>query len=500
MRLTLEITDGQERGRRLWLRGGQSTSVGRTEKAEFVVVDGQMSSLHFSLTSQADQFLIRDCDSSNGTFVNGTKVTQVALCDGDSIRAGQTAFSVHVEARGSLAATSLPPAAQLEPSRTAPAAQVAQGRDTALPMPRKTASPQPPMPEQNESPPSEPDEGVLVSHNKTPFPMGMLLWQDEHGRAQLTVLVKITLRFGQNKVAVAENQLPVFEADEPYADEPASSLKFESDLVPFKPRADIVLVGQAHSPQSRPVKELDVRLRVGEKQQRIRVIGNRKWWFPTAFALVPKITEPEPFVTMPLVYERAFGGIDPAAALYCHENLAGTGFVGKLCKESLHDTALPNLEDPSNLVHAWNSRPKPVGFGFYGRGWKPRLGYAGTYDEKYRKERAPLPPLDFSHLIHNGAHPDWQVEGYLRGDEQVELENLSPEGTIQFQLPGLRPRIELVRRKSTLSSRVRREEARAALDTLVLIPDQKLLYGVFRAVCPLASLEDPDITQITITM
>jgi hypothetical protein len=488
MRLTLEIADGQERGRRLWLRAGQSTSVGRTEQAEFVVADGQMSALHFSLRFHADHFRICDRESSNGTFVNGIQITEAVLRPGDTIRAGQTTFSVQLEGADSLQGTNIGPAraAQLA---TQPVAQ-----------PKSVAAPQ--MPPREDADEAEPDEGTLVPRNKTPFSIGTLLWEGEGGRPQLTVLVKMTLSFGSGPVAaLAEEQLPVFEADEPYADHPASTLRFESDLVPFKPRADIVLVGQAHAPQGRPVKELDVRLRVGERQQRIRVIGNRKWWFPTAFALVPKITEPEPFVQMPLVYERSFGGIDAAAALYCHENLAGTGFVGKLAKDSLHDKPLPNLEDPTNLIHAWNSRPRPVGFGFYGRGWKPRLGYAGTYDEKYRRERAPLPPLDFSYLIYNGAHPDWQVEGYLRGDEVVELENLTPEGNIQFQLPGVRPRILLVRRPSSGATRIpRNEEARGVLDTLVLLPERKLLYGIFRAVCPLSSLDDPDIIQITITM
>lgn len=483
-RLTLEIAAGQEHGRRLWLRPGQSTSVGRTERAEFVVPDGQMSALHFSLFFQSDHFRIRDRESSNGTFVNGTKVTEAILGHGDSIRAGQTTFSVQLEGAESLRATDIGPARTIRPLPPPPASRL------------KTAAVSPPPPETVAE--AEPDEGVLVSDNKTPFPVGTLLWEDDRGRPQLTILVKATLCMNPGKVTVADEQLPVFPADEPNADHPNSSLRFESDLVPFKPRADIVLVGQAHVPRGRSVKELDVRLRVGERQQMIRVFGNRKWWFPTAFALVPKITEPEPFVTMPLVYERAFGGIDAAAALYCHENLVGTGFVGKLCKESLHDKALPNLEDPGNLIHSWNTRPKPVGFGFYGRGWKPRLGYAGTYDEKYRKERAPLPPLDFSYLIYNGAHPDLQFEGYLRGDEMVELENLSSEGNIQFQLPGIRPRIGLVRHNT--GSSARREEARMALDTLVLLPDQKSLYAVFRAVCPLSSLEEPDITQINITM
>ncbi|NIQ17520.1 MAG: DUF2169 domain-containing protein, partial [Candidatus Aenigmarchaeota archaeon] len=59
-------------------------------------------------------------------------------------------------------------------------------------------------------------------------------------------------------------------------------------------------------------------------------------------------------------------------------------------------------------------------------------------DEKWRKERSPDPPEDFSYDYYNGAHPDLQVEGYLAGDEDVELNNLTADGNVLFKLSGLR--------------------------------------------------------------
>ena len=220
---------------------------------------------------------------------------------------------------------------------------------------------------------------------------------------------------------------------------------------------------------------------------------------------------------MDLIYDRAFGGIDGAAAQYCKENLTGKGFIGKKSKKSIHQKPLPNLEDPSHLIHSWRSRPKPVGFGFYERGWMPRIRYAGTYDERYRKERAPAPPLDFSYAFYNGAHPDLQIEGYLRGNEEVELRNVSPEPILRFRLSGVQPKITVakwtispeawVEQHATEDRAVTVEDVPTVeesipmvLDTLVLIPDEGIFYQVFRGVCSLADMNTPEIARITITM
>ncbi|MDR6297233.1 hypothetical protein QE407_002587 [Pantoea dispersa] len=44
-------------------------------------------------------------------------------------------------------------------------------------------------------------------------------------------------------------------------------------------------------------------------------------------------------------------------------------------------------------------------FGFYGRGWKPRIGFAGTYDEAWKQQRHPFLPQDFRFDYWCGAHP-----------------------------------------------------------------------------------------------
>jgi hypothetical protein len=255
-------------------------------------------------------------------------------------------------------------------------------------------------------------------------------------------------------------------------------------------------------------------LRVGSLRYGVAVIGDRTW--QTQLIEAPTISQAMPFLTMDLSYERAYGGIDDVAGMYCEENHVGTGFIGKRKIDRVEGLRLPNLEDPRNLIHSWKSRPRPVGFGFYGRGWAPRLRYAGTYDDAYMKNRHPLPPADFSYRFFNGAHPDLQVDGYLRGDEEVELLNVCPgEPHVRFRLPGIVPKVTVSR--WTVSPEQWVEENLAAdgslpaelplvdevlkpvLDTLVFVPDEGVFYGVFRAVCGLASLDSLEIGRITVT-
>jgi hypothetical protein len=285
-------------------------------------------------------------------------------------------------------------------------------------------------------------------------------------------------------------------------------------MVPFKPRADVVLVGRAYAPGGKPVTEMAAGLRVGSLRYGVAVIGDRTW--QTQLIEAPTISQAMPFLTMDLSYERAYGGIDDVAGMYCEENHVGTGFIGKRKIDRVEGLRLPNLEDPRNLIHSWKSRPRPVGFGFYGRGWAPRLRYAGTYDDAYMKNRHPLPPADFSYRFFNGAHPDLQVDGYLRGDEEVELLNVCPgEPHVRFRLPGIVPKVTVSR--WTVSPEQWVEENLAAdgslpaelplvdevlkpvLDTLVFVPDEGVFYGVFRAVCGLASLDSLEIGRITVT-
>lgn len=353
--------------------------------------------------------------------------------------------------------------------------------------------------------------------NETSFNAATMLWEDLEGNAKLSIIVKATFSITNKGPLISNEQLPIFTTDHHHGDDPLSSVRFETDMVPFKPRADVILVGRAYAPGGLPITRVDVALRIGRVQRVIRVFGDRVWSFSHNSGALPTFSDPKPFVTMDLVYERAFGGINETAAQYCKENPVGRGFIGRKAVDSIDGKLLPNLEDPHNFIYSMESQPKPVGFGFYGRGWVPRLRYAGTYDEKYQRERAPALPLDFSYEIFNGAHPGLQIKGHLRGDEEVELINLSPEPILKFRLPGIRPLIHISRwtedplewlEQSSGGEQVVTIEQvptteqliEAVLDTLVLVPDEDIFYEVFRGVVPLASLETLDVASVNVAI
>ncbi|MBV6430180.1 MAG: hypothetical protein IANPNBLG_00284 [Bryobacteraceae bacterium] len=98
MRVVLEILDGPLLGRIVELNPGQSVSVGRTAKSQLMLPhDSFLSGLHFQIECTETGATVKDCNSSNGTWVNGNKILNHALANGDQLAAGQTRFKIHLE-------------------------------------------------------------------------------------------------------------------------------------------------------------------------------------------------------------------------------------------------------------------------------------------------------------------------------------------------------------------------------------------------------------------
>lgn len=98
MQLHLEKLSGPATAPRIWLRSGQSATVGRTEAADYSVPgDERLSGRHFAVDCRAADGRIRDLHSRNGTYVNGQRVREAILHHGDVVLAGTTEFSVTME-------------------------------------------------------------------------------------------------------------------------------------------------------------------------------------------------------------------------------------------------------------------------------------------------------------------------------------------------------------------------------------------------------------------
>lgn len=267
--------------------------------------------------------------------------------------------------------------------------------------------------------------------NRTPFAAERGWVRDRNGAEVWLVAVKCTFDIKPDgTTTVSEEQPPVLRIPEHHGEPGKSSLKYEADLILTKKTTDIVVVGSAHAPGGRPVTSMDVGFSVGPVQKVLRVSGDRRW-------KGAGISMPEPFVQMPLVYERAFGGVDGKSANPDRDwewrNPVGTGYV--VSRDNATGVALPNVEYPSELVAAATSRPRPAGFGPIACHWQPRVGFAGTYDDAWMKERQPLLPNDFDDRFFQCVPQDQQAPNFLRGGEPVSLSGLTPDGPLRFSLP-----------------------------------------------------------------
>lgn len=310
----------------------------------------------------------------------------------------------------------------------------------------------------------------------------------------LTVVIKGTfaLRDAVGGARPLADQLPILQTDQPYdLEKPEGLVRFEHDLAPFKPRADVVLVGHAYPLGGRPASACDVEIAVGRTRKVLRVVGDRRWSCPAPSA-TPQPVGPLPFEAMPLTYDRAFGGSDVHTQVTSLINPGGRGLIGAKTVASIHGTYLPNIEDPACMIERWDSHPLPVGCGFFPRGNEPRCRHLGTYDERWQATRAPLPPDDFRFDFFNAAHPDLQVQNYLIGNERVRLAHVVPGGRrLEFSLPCIRPLVSLTGNEAAFAGERQRtrRQLTVRLDTLVFVPDQQLFYVLWRAVFPLARPE-----------
>jgi pSer/pThr/pTyr-binding forkhead associated (FHA) protein len=79
------------------LSPGQNMTVGRTSESQLKVsCDKKVSREHFSIECCDDHAVVRDLNSTNGTFVNGMRINEMKVYDGDQITAGTTIFTVRL--------------------------------------------------------------------------------------------------------------------------------------------------------------------------------------------------------------------------------------------------------------------------------------------------------------------------------------------------------------------------------------------------------------------
>src|SRR5262245_52249021 len=97
MQVNLKVVAGPYQGRIFSFTQHDSFLIGRSPDAHLYLPDDRFFSLnHFFLEINPPHSIIRDLGSTKGTFVNGQRIRESFLKNGDQIRGGETILIVEV--------------------------------------------------------------------------------------------------------------------------------------------------------------------------------------------------------------------------------------------------------------------------------------------------------------------------------------------------------------------------------------------------------------------
>lgn len=356
----------------------------------------------------------------------------------------------------------------------------------------------------------------------------------EAGRRVITTLIKRTYALPVDGVpSPLPESLPLVREPVIFVDGIGELLVQATDCWPYKLGTDVVVHGSVHAPNAAPTTEMVASVGIGARTHRVTVIGDRRveprpgggWRF----------SSPEPFTTLPLTFERAYGGLDASLpwpdsasldaipdevpfAEFCDRvrsliprvyprNPVGRGYAVFETSARVDGMLLPNFEDPERLLHPdrlfarrpedWWKMPLAQGFGWVHPNWYPRCLYFGILPEypapdetaaveevargqlpagqSRRAEEAELEQL-FDPRMANGAAPG-MMWPRLTGGEVATLTGFAPEVSVRCVLPG-GPQVEIRYRGEQLA-------AELSLHTVYFEPDERrvsLTWGATVAV------------------
>jgi hypothetical protein len=302
--------------------------------------------------------------------------------------------------------------------------------------------------------------------NQSKVAAGWTMGFERDGRELIVVAIKATFVMPKDgrEPELAEDQAKLIEADEFLGEPGLSAPRYETDYAHRKPFCDVLINGSAYAPDGKATRQVGVGVRVGSMVKTFAVTGNRVW---RGGMVGVSASTPEPFESMPISYNNAFGGVDerkgdPSSIKTYLQNPIGRGYSHY--KKDLDGKPLPNTEEIGKPIEDPNGRYRPMSFGPIGRNWQPRVHFAGTYDQKWLDHRAPFWPDDFDDRYFQAAPPDQQIP-YPTGGEDVVLKNLTTDGHVHFKLPTLMMPVLII------SHRGPPQEIEAMIDTMIIEPD-----------------------------
>jgi len=318
--------------------------------------------------------------------------------------------------------------------------------------------------------------------NETNVEAGWTLGFEPDGRELLVVAIKATFNIPKNgdEPELAEEQVPLTEADE-FTGEPGySATLYETDYAHRKPYCDVLLNGSAYAPGGKPTEQVTVGIQVGKINKSFNVVGDR-FWDRILFKATP--TLPVKFVRKKISYDIAYGGTDkdkkyPEKIITYPENPIGVGYYPVSNGKNLVGKPLPNTEEIGKPIKSKNGKYLPMSFGPMGRNFASRVAYAGTYNQKWLDNVAPFWPDDFDYRYFQASLSDQQIP-YPKGGEPVVLKNLSPLEIMGFRLPRMSMPILITPYRSE------DQQLNPVIDTVLIEPDHSRFTLTWRAPLPL---------------
>jgi len=334
---------------------------------------------------------------------------------------------------------------------------------------------------------------------------------------------------------VIQGTTAVLDEPEPLRHDVWTDEKFEGRFAPgsdywvHRAACDVIVHGAAFATSGR-ASSMTVALQVGSAVKRIAVFGKREVTWSQAN--VPVFQPPEPFKSIPLTHQYAYGGLDAripipaevrnqymdmvrAGLMFDHPGLYPRNPIGKgylATREPVKGFELPNLEDPQDLLtperlvvpspELWYKQPLPWCYEYTNGSMFPRLEYVGLHPWFPAPDDARLPEVargympqqlgrriekepELGRLFYQEASPGLVIREDLAGRPFAVFGMHPEEASVAFQVPA-DPRIE-IGIEGVWSP------AKPVMTNLVVYPKDKQFYVVYCARTPLSRVFIPGI-------
>ncbi|MDR6297232.1 hypothetical protein QE407_002586 [Pantoea dispersa] len=206
----------------------------------------------------------------------------------------------------------------------------------------------------------------FVNYSAFPAQLFESIDQHDHGFSVLVTRVSYDLDIHSGQLTLCEDQGELVEQDE-YYDEPGrSSVRFESDLAPYKPRLDVIINGSAHAPEGKPARHFTVGARIGDFTRLLNVYGPREW---RKMVTSWQLSEAKAITALELRYEHAQGGmfrLEHGDEIASATNSVGVGWLPARAQKQLklQRIAAPQFELLPQPIKNIDDETLPAGFWF----------------------------------------------------------------------------------------------------------------------------------------